>query len=61
MLTDGQIERYSRQIILPQLGGRGQEKLLSSAIAVVGTSVAVATATAIGSKADRWRGSCRLR
>lgn len=37
MLTDGQIERYSRQIILPQLGGRGQEKLLAAAIAVVGT------------------------
>ncbi|MFI5366728.1 MAG: HesA/MoeB/ThiF family protein [Candidatus Binatia bacterium] len=37
MLTDGQIERYSRQIILPQLGGRGQEKLLSAAIAVAGT------------------------
>ena len=37
MLTDRQIERYSRQIILPQLGGRGQEKLLSAAVAVVGT------------------------
>ena len=37
MLTDEQIERYSRQIILPQIGGRGQQKLLSAAVAIVGT------------------------
>jgi len=46
MLTEQQIERYSRQIVLPQLGGRGQERLLSAAIAVVGhgpTSTAAAT------------------
>ena len=36
MLSESQIERYSRQIILPQLGGRGQEKLLSATVAVVG-------------------------
>jgi len=36
MLSEQQVERYSRQIILPQVGGRGQQKLLSAAIAVVG-------------------------
>lgn len=36
MLTDQQIARYSRQIILPQVGGRGQQKLLSTRVAVVG-------------------------
>jgi adenylyltransferase/sulfurtransferase len=35
MLSDTQIDRYSRQIILPEVGARGQEKLLSATLAVV--------------------------
>lgn len=34
MLSDEQIERYSRQIILPQVGGKGQEKLLHARVLV---------------------------
>ena len=34
MLSDAQIERYSRQIILPQFGGKGQEKILRSRVLV---------------------------
>jgi adenylyltransferase/sulfurtransferase len=37
MLSDEQIERYSRQIILPQVGGKGQEKLLQARVLVNGS------------------------
>ena len=36
MLSDPQIERYSRQIILPQVGGKGQERLLRAQVLVSG-------------------------
>jgi len=35
-LSEQQIERYSRHIILDQVGGAGQEKLLSSSVLIVG-------------------------
>jgi adenylyltransferase/sulfurtransferase len=35
-LKDDQIERYSRQIILPNVGGKGQEKLLSARVLIIG-------------------------
>ena len=35
-LTEEQIERYSRQIVLKEVGGIGQKKLLSSTITIVG-------------------------
>ncbi|MBI5641912.1 MAG: molybdopterin-synthase adenylyltransferase MoeB [Deltaproteobacteria bacterium] len=34
--TEEQIERYSRHIILPEVGGRGQAKLLKSKVFVLG-------------------------
>lgn len=34
--TEEQIERYSRHIILPEIGGRGQAKLLKSRVFVLG-------------------------
>jgi molybdopterin/thiamine biosynthesis adenylyltransferase len=34
--TDEQIRRYSRQIILPEVGGKGQKKLLASRALVLG-------------------------
>jgi len=35
-LNENQIERYSRHIILPEVGGKGQEKLLEAKVLVVG-------------------------
>jgi len=34
--TEEQIERYSRQIILPEVGGKGQEKLLKAKVLIIG-------------------------
>ncbi|MBI3303892.1 MAG: hypothetical protein HYZ72_17640 [Deltaproteobacteria bacterium] len=44
MLSDAQIERYSRQIILPQVGGKGQEKLLRARVLVNGSGPLQTTA-----------------
>jgi adenylyltransferase/sulfurtransferase len=44
MLSEIQIERYSRQIILPQLGGKGQEKLLNVRVLVNGAGLLQTTA-----------------
>ncbi len=35
-LTEQQIERYSRHIILAEIGGTGQEKLLASKVLIIG-------------------------
>jgi len=34
--TEEQIERYSRQIILPEVGGTGQKKLLKAKVLIIG-------------------------
>jgi len=36
MLTDDQIERYSRHIILKEVGGKGQQKLLNGRVLIIG-------------------------
>lgn len=35
-LNDEQVERYSRQILLPNVGGKGQEKLLAAKVLIIG-------------------------
>ncbi len=45
-LTEAQVIRYSRQILLAQVGGRGQEKLLASGAQLVGQGSAQVTAAA---------------
>jgi hypothetical protein len=44
MLTDAQIERYGRQILLPEVGGRGQARLLAARVALAGGGEAAETA-----------------
>ncbi|TLY23869.1 MAG: adenylyltransferase, partial [Nitrospirae bacterium] len=34
--TDSQIQRYSRHIILPEVGGKGQKKLSRAKIFIIG-------------------------
>jgi adenylyltransferase/sulfurtransferase len=46
MLTDEQIERFGRQIILREVGVRGQERLLASRVLFVGLAPASSTALA---------------
>ena len=36
MLSDAELDRYARQIILPQFGGAGQAKLKAAHVAVIG-------------------------
>ncbi len=36
MLDDKQADRYSRQIVLPEVGGSGQERLLNASVLIVG-------------------------
>jgi molybdopterin-synthase adenylyltransferase len=36
MLTDSQIERYSRHIILKEVGGKGQQKLFDGKVLIIG-------------------------
>jgi len=45
-LREDQILRYSRQILLREVGGRGQEKLLAGGVRLVGTGPAGLTAAA---------------
>ena len=35
-LSQDQIERYSRQILLPNIGGKGQEKILNAKVLIIG-------------------------
>ncbi|MHB8369553.1 MAG: HesA/MoeB/ThiF family protein [Leptospirales bacterium] len=35
-MTEEQIERYSRHILLPEVGGKGQKSLLSSRVLIIG-------------------------
>jgi adenylyltransferase/sulfurtransferase len=52
MLSDAELERYARHIVLPQVGGLGQRKLKASSIVLVGAgaigSAALAALAAAG-------------
>src|SRR3954471_9278025 len=35
-LSDAQLERYARHIVLKEIGGEGQRKLLAATVAIIG-------------------------
>jgi hypothetical protein len=47
MLADALVERYSRQILLPEVGGRGQERLCATHVTVTGRGTAAAFAASL--------------
>ena len=47
MLDDAAIERYSRQILLSEVGGRGQERLCATRVVVSGAAAAAAIAASL--------------
>ena len=47
MLSDALVERYSRQILLPEVGGRGQERLCAARVTVTGGGEAAAFAATL--------------
>jgi hypothetical protein len=59
MLSDEQVERYSRQILLAEVGGRGQERLLAARVVVhgdgptAGFAASLLAAAGVGVACDR--------
>jgi len=39
MLSDEQLDRYARHIVLKEIGGDGQQRLLAARIAVIGAGI----------------------
>ena len=50
-LTDARIDRYSRQIVLPEIGGRGQERLLTARVLLAGRDEAAHAAATLLARA----------
>ena len=36
MLTDAEIERYARHLVLPEIGEKGQQKLKNASVLIIG-------------------------
>jgi molybdopterin/thiamine biosynthesis adenylyltransferase len=51
MLSDAQIERWSRQVLLPEVGGRGQERLLAARVRIDGSGTAAELASLLVERA----------
>ena len=61
-MTDEQIERYSRHIILKEVGAKGQKKLLKGKVLIIGAGGLGAPAADVPCSSRSWNNrNCRCR
>ena len=62
ILTDQEVERYARQVVMPEIGEVGQKKLLDAKVLVIGAGGLGAPVIAglTGAGVGHLGGSCRV-
>ena len=61
-MTDEQIERYSRHIILKEVGAKGQKKLLKGKVLIIGAGGTWSSGSYVPCSSRSWNNrNCRCR